>query len=638
VSGSERGGVGPPTATPAGRGGEPRGEVSGSERGGVGPPTATPAGRGGEPKACDAPAVTRRERWARRAIGLAIAVVAFVVVMRNQRDVGIARDEVTYMAAGSSYARFWMDLFTFEDKTLTEDRIKRTFGGPPGGGTNSEHPPLVKTLMGFSEHVFHDKLGWTDELTAYRIPGAALNALLVFLVFVITCAVWGLPEAVVAAFLVLLLPRAVFHASIGCFDAPIAALWFATIYAYWRALASRRWSIVAGVCFGLALATKHNALLLPFAIGAHYTWVALRSRGVPKARAVSPAGGAGARVRQAGGWLADAARATGRGYISLRPSVILSFALLGPLVLVALWPWLWFDTFGHLSDWIGFHLHHTHYNFEYLGHNWNAPPFPWHVALVTTLFTVPVVTLAGGAIGAAVVAVRARRREAADAARAPGLLLLLSAGASIGPFFLGSTPIFGAEKHWMPAIPSLCIVAGVGVIWSARAAIRTLAAHVPPIAARRRTICMSTCAALGTLVVATAAVETFHAQPYALTSYNALAGGAPGGADLGMNRQFWGVSAKGVLPFLSTQKPGRVYSHDASMAWDLYRRFKELPPGFGDSGHENAGVINSAYALVIHELHFNRHDYLVWDAYKTTRPIFVLRFDGVPIVSVYKRP
>lgn len=41
-----------------------------------------------------------------------------------------------------------------------------------------------------------------------------------------------------------------------------------------------------------------------------------------------------------------------------------------------------------------------------------------------------------------------------------------------------------------------------------------------------------------------------HAEPYRLTDYNAIVVGAPGGADLGMNRQFWGYSARGVLTFL----------------------------------------------------------------------------------------
>src|SRR5207344_529599 len=107
------------------------------------------------------------------------------------------------------------------------------------------------------------------------------------------------------------------------------------------------------------------------------------------------------------------------------------------------------------------------------GANWNAPRFPWHVAVVTTLFTVPVVTLAAAAVGAGLWIVR--RRDNPDPGRAPVLLLALSAAASMGPFFLGTTPIFGAEKHWMPALPTICIAAGVGGVWAARLAAGYLA-------------------------------------------------------------------------------------------------------------------------------------------------------------------
>jgi len=60
--------------------------------------------------------------------------------------------------------------------------------------------------------------------------------------------------------------------------------------------------------------------------------------------------------------------------------------------------------------------------------------------------------------------------------------------------------------------------------------------------------------------------------------------------------------------------------------------------GFPDAGHEGYGVERSNLALVVHEKHFNRHDYLIWKSYGTVRPVFVLRSQGVPIVTVYKRP
>ncbi|MDX2089089.1 MAG: glycosyltransferase family 39 protein [Kofleriaceae bacterium] len=532
-----------------------------------------------------------------RLTGLVLALITMIVVVLNQQRVGIARDEVVYMGAGSRYADWWLD-----GPTLDEQKITKTWGGKNATDNNREHPPFAKTLFGLSEKLFHDKLGVMSELTAYRFPNAVLHGVLVLLVYLMALAVWGYAEAVVAALLMMLLPRALFHAGLACFDAPITTLWFATVYTYWRCLDDRKWPWQAGVVFGLALATKHNALLLPFTLGLHHAVI-----GFCAAR-----------------W---------KGIVLHRWRVLASLAVLGPLTLILVWPWLWFDTYAHAKDWIVFHVKHVHYNFEYLGQNWNAPRFPWHVALVTTLFTVPVATLASAVAGVSVWIARARKRVEPAA---PALLLVLSAGVSMGPFFLGTTPIFGAEKHWMPALPSICIAAGVGVVWAARCAIDVIdARRVLPLRVQQ----IGLVAVCG-LVVLAAAVETRVAQPYALTSYNALAGGAPGGADHGMNRQFWGVAARGVLRELPTLLPGGgpVYTHDAAPAWGYYLREGLLPKAFPDAGSEYAaGIERSKLALVIHERHFNRHDYLIWKAYGSVQPAFVLRSDGVPIVSVYRR-
>lgn len=535
-------------------------------------------------------------------VGWALALITVLAVLGNQQDVGIARDETVYFSAGTRYAQWWRGLVTFEHG-ISRQSITSTFGGADPTANNREHPPLVKTAIGMSHWLLYQKLHVTDELTAFRVPGAVLAGVLVLLVYAMTLELWGFAAAAIAALCTLLLPRALFHAGLACFDAPIMTLWFATIYAYWRCLDGRRWPWQVGVVFGLALATKHNAFLLPFALGLHYLVVAWR----------------------AGRW---------RGLVHHRPRVLLSLALLGPLTLFVLWPWLWFDTVAHVRQWLAFHLTHVHYNFEYLGENWNAPRFPWHVALVTTLFTVPVATLAAACTGASLWIVRWRRRESVDRERAPALLLALSAAASIGPFFLGTTPIFGAEKHWMPALPTLCVAAGVGAAWAARQAADYVRALRPMTEAFAHRLALGI---VGGSIVLAAGTEVVAAQPYALTWYNALAGEAPGGADLGMNRQFWGVSARGVLPFVGYQFPTRVYSHDASPAWGWYHRLG-LIRGFPDAGPEGYGIERSNLALVIHEKHFNRHDYMIWKSYGTVQPVFVLRTQGVPIVSVYKRP
>lgn len=532
-----------------------------------------------------------------RAVGLVLAVLTTVLVVANGERVGLARDEIVYMQNGARYGDWWIGLAKL-DHGAGEKSITQAFGGPGATDHNREHPPLGKTLFGLSHRVAHGQLG-VDEVTAFRLPSAILHGLLVYLVYLMVLQLWGFAEAVIAALLVVFLPRALFHASLAAFDAPITTLWFATVYAYWKCLDGRRWPWQVGVVFGLALATKHNALLLPFALGLHYLIVGFRAER----------------------W---------RGLLFHRWRVIVSLGVLAPLTLIAVWPWLWFDTVAHVRDWLMFHLKHVHYNFEYLGENWNAPPFPWHVAVVTTLFTVPVATLVGALLGAGVWI--ARRKRSPDPERAPALLLALSAAASIGPFFLGSTPIFGAEKHWMPALPTICIAAGVGIAWAGR----QLAAVVGGRAGR------AVVPAVGLAAVLAAAVETATAQPYALTWYNALAGGAPGGADHGMNRQFWGVAARGALPVIESAAPATgtrpVYTHDASPAWGMYQKLGLVPKSLPDAGWEQLGIDRSQLAIVIHERHFNRHDYLIWKAYGVVQPWFVLRSRGVPVVSIYRRP
>jgi len=561
----------------------------------------------------------------RRLTAAALGLSAFIAVVVAQEDVGVARDEVVYISSGAKYAHWWIDLVSFQSGTLSEKGITASFGGPRATDNNREHPPLMKTLFGFSRILFADKLGWASEVTASRLPNAAMFALLIVMVFWFASAFWGYGAGLIAAVLTLLLPRGFFHAGLATFDSPIVTLWFATLYSYHRALASRRWCIALAVSFGLSLATKHNAVMLPAVVVPHYLWVVWR-RTRPTARI--PLG-----ERLAG-------FAVGIGKV--RPLVFAGLAA-GPIVLIAVWPWLWFDTFQHIGDWISFHTHHVNYHFEYLGTDYDHPPFPWHVVFVTTLFTVPTATLVAAAIGAAHLATRARHGASADGDRAPALLLFLSAAVAMGVFLLPSTPIFGAEKHWAPAIPSFCVAGGVGVWAAATRLIRTMASFrwFGPIPARFARA--GAAAALGALVATAALTETAAAHPYALSHYSALAGGPAGGADLGMNRQFWGVSARGVLPFVSRfapdpgEPPVPVYSHDASPAWGLYRKLGLLPDGMPDAGPETSGIAKSKIALVIHEKHFARHDYLIWKSYGTVQPAYVLTVGGVPIVSVYVR-
>jgi hypothetical protein len=63
-----------------------------------------------------------------------------------------------------------------------------------------------------------------------------------------------------------------------------------------------------------------------------------------------------------------------------------------------------------------------------------------------------------------------------------------------------------------------------------------------------------------------------------------------------------------------------------------------LRPDIGNTPLEEPGVKASDIAMVIHEKHFNKYEYWIWDFYGTARPSLVLDDEGVPIVTVYERP
>jgi hypothetical protein len=192
---------------------------------------------------------------------------------------------------------------------------------------------------------------------------------------------------------------------------------------------------------------------------------------------------------------------------------------------------------------------------------------------------------------------------------------------------LTRAPIFGATKHWHATLPFLALLAGFGV----HALVR---AFPEP---RRRALSI----ALALFACAPAAAETWRAHPYALTHYNMLAGGPAGGATLGMNRQFWGYATYGLLPWLNQHAPpgASIYFHDTNLAQQgMWKRTGRLRQDIRDSGMEEPGVRASDLALVIHEKHFNKYEYWIWDFYGTTKPSQVLTVEGVPAVTLYERP
>jgi hypothetical protein len=71
-------------------------------------------------------------------------------------------------------------------------------------------------------------------------------------------------------------------------------------------------------------------------------------------------------------------------------------------------------------------------------------------------------------------------------------------------------------------------------------------------------------------------------------------------------------------------------------AWPSWQRMveeKRLPALQGVGSPAEAD-----FSIVHHEQHINEVDYNIWTEYHSVAPDYVLTHDGVPIISVYRRP
>jgi 4-amino-4-deoxy-L-arabinose transferase-like glycosyltransferase len=438
-----------------------------------------------------------------------------------------------------------------------------------------------------------------------------MGALAVAVLYLWGSRVLGRAAGVFAAVAFALLPRVFYHAHLACFDVPVTTMWLITSYVYFRALETgrKRWVLGSGFAYGLLLETKHNAWILPGVIGLHllvvYGSELLAHQKLPR---------------------------------PLVPRPIWAMAILGPLVFLALWPWMWFEPWQRFPEYVRFHTQHEYYNMEFLGQTYWKPPMPEGYAWLMTLGTVPLVTLLMSVIGGFAVLTTLRAEPEAGAATPHGPLLpsrgsvqffwLIALLVSYAPWWSSKTPIFGGTKHWMTAYPFLCLLAARGF--------SILCARLGAWAAERKLPERAVAPLVGASLSVAPLVMTIRSHPFALSFYTPVVGGAAGAATLGLNRTFWGYTTGSLAGFLNERAaPGAsIFVHDTALqSWDMLRedgRIREDLRG-------TLAIHQSQLALYHHEQHMSAVEYQIWVDYDTVVPARIETYDGVPVVWVYER-
>jgi 4-amino-4-deoxy-L-arabinose transferase-like glycosyltransferase len=555
---------------------------------------------------------SRSARWlaqvrawlARDPVIATLVGVAVVGLLAATADQGFVRDEGYYFKAAREYHAWFEELW----RNLWAGRALESFSSATlsrAFGYNWEHPGFVKILQGWTWKIFHVWLGLVSEATGFRLASMIIVAVGCAFSYLFGARFMSRGAGLLGVALLLACPHVFFHSHLACFDGPITAMTVVVTYAFWRSLTSWRWVVGAGVAWGIAVATKHNAVFLLPTLLAAYLLAQLSECRLTK----------GGRLTLPG-----------------LPLAFFAMLLIGPVIFYVFYPYGWPDPVGRIGAYYSYHLHHEHYPVDYFGTLYTEPPFPWHFPFVMTGLTVPLTVAVCGVCGWLLwlrQGVRAVwrawwRRSPSGQPAVDAWLIVVSTLVPPAIIAMPGVPIFGGTKHWMSMMPFFCLLAA-GVVLEAAAGLR---ARWPGAGRWLAGVVVGS-------VILLPVVETARTHPYGHTYFNELAGGHQGGAALGMPRTFWGGDGRPLLSVINERAaPGAsLFTH--RMNWDDFRAYQENGLLRADIRF-TAELRRADWALTYHQREYQDEEYRVWAITNDRRPVSVVAFDGVPIVSLYR--
>ncbi|MEM4246846.1 MAG: glycosyltransferase family 39 protein [Candidatus Woesearchaeota archaeon] len=492
-------------------------------------------------------------------LGIVISIAYFLFLIVQIPDYGITWDEPIQYTSGIAYANY------FSGKPLVVGNISNV----------ANYGPFVDILGAYSYIVFSKNLGWTDPITAHRIPVALLAALAVLVVYLFTLRNYNLFVAISSALFLLIYPHFFAHAHFNVKDVPMAGLYTIAIILFYEATLRKswKWSIGAGIVLGLAGATKINAAFIPITI---VLWWVIAFR--------------------------DSWRKNGKLVISKRWDLLASFLIAIPVTIIA-WPWLWHSTIAHIQGILKtFSTVALGFVVFYFGQGYQSGVnVPWHYPFGYLAVVTPLIMLIMAAIGFFI----ACKDTASLKNRASALVLVWFLVATLKISFSGL--VYDGIRQFFEVVPALAILAGIGAWFCFRVFHGFAKNRLSPVKSQ---------VAFGIILLLLLwptlnAMARLH--PYESSYHNALVGGTQGA--VGKFRvSYWGEPIKAGIEWLNknAEKNATVNVVEAPHLAIYYVR-KDLNVVTGEGGN---------YVLTLNAF--------------PTQPIYTVFADGVPILNIYK--
>lgn len=522
-----------------------------------------------------------------RLIPVALFLGVFLLVALTISDYGVTWDEPWYFHASDIEIHWLANLGRnlLRGKLAESLQDKVIVAAWHWDPLHVPHPPFSRILSGLSKAFFSS---FMDKFVAYRLPPALFFALLVTVMYLWMSQIFDRMTGLFSALSLVLMPNLFGFAHFAVTDMPLTALWFLTVYCFWRGLKDWRWSIALGVVWGLALSTKFPALLIPIPL---FLWAHIYHR---------------------------------RFYYNN----VFSMAFLSPLVMVASNPYLWHNTPIRFLEFLyeglarGYRPE-TNYTIFFFHQHYASSTVPRYYPFFMTAVTVPEAVLFLSFIGVLALWWMKPQRQII-------VLLLLNAALVLGMGLLPGAVLHDVNRLMLPVLPYIVGLAGCGFFLL----VRFMMKASPRVAILQRITDLrpKLIGLLALLFLFPAALDLFAYHPYELSYYNRLVGGIRGAYARGLEvTYFMEAFTPGFLDHLNRSLPPNAVVNAAigNFMFAYYQNENRLRRDIRISEEADPEYL----ILLTRQSTFEKSAHFLL---KNVRPDDALRLDDVPLISIYK--
>jgi len=512
----------------------------------------------------------------------------FLLVASTSSHYGLTWDEPNYFYASDLefqwFGKFFQAVLQREPgPVLSDENIDAAWRWDP---YHVPHPPFSRLLSALTKTAFSP---FMDKFTAYRLAPALLFAVLVAVIYVWMAELFDRVTGLFAALALVVMPNLFGFAHFAITDMPLTALWFLTAYCFWRGLKDWRWSLVLALVWGLALATKFPAFLIPIPL---LLWSHFFHR---------------------------------KSY----HNNVFSMIFLSPIVMVSLQPYLWHQTLSRIAMFLydsvsrGYR-HDTNFPIYFYNKIYVTSVVPSYYPFFMTAVTLPETILILLLIGLTALIWTSPQRETM-------ILFLFNA---VFILILGLIP--GAVLHdvnrlMLPVLPFLGGLTGCGFYFLAR--FLTQQCHSISMFRGIQYLRAKLIVAVFALVLFPAALDLLVYHPYQLSYYNRLVGGIRGAYQRGLEVTYLMEALNpDFLQFLNRELPPNavIMARDANYVFDYYQRENRLR-------NDIRITAEADYDYYILQNRASMYTDFEKELVTGVRPFKVVRIYGVPLMYIFKK-